>query len=214
MNHINRFYVTLFALLLPLAGISTSSRAVDIDCRCEEGSVRLSIPGLYYEAYVERAEAPEGPFTYLARGSFGCTEACEFLDEAVMEGTTYWYRMTALPQYGPVLTLGPVEIRTPALPRRMFGSIATPNPFPDLVSIRFSVPAQVAALGPIEARVTILDATGRLVREISSGAAPRGDQEVTWDGRDRDGRQVPSGVYLYSIEIGGNREAGRFVKLN
>lgn len=214
MNHINRFYVMLFALLLPLAGITTYSHAVDIDCRCEDGNVRLSIPGLYYEAYVERAEVPDGPFVYLARGSFGCTEACEFLDEAVMEGTTYWYRMTALPQYGPVMTLGPVEITTPALPRRMFGSIATPNPFSDIVSIRFSVPAQVAARGPIEALVTILDATGRSVREIPSGATLRGDQMVAWDGRDRDGRQVPSGVYLYRIEIGGNRETGRFVKLN
>ena len=68
--------------------------------------------------------------------------------------------------------------------------------------------------GLIEALVTILDATGRSVREIPSGATLRGGQMVAWDGRDRDGRQVPSGVYLYRIEIGGNRETGRFVKLN
>ncbi len=214
MNNINRICVAITMLTLLLGGTIPAAGAIDISCRCEAGSVRLFVPGLYYEAYVERAEGHDGPYAYLDRGSFGCTEACEFLDTAVFEGTTYWYRMTLSPQYGPVLHLGPTEVTTPALPSRMFGSMARPTPLTGSSSVRFRVPALLARQGAIPVRGMILDATGRAIRELQAGAMTRGDQVVSWDGRDRESRIVPSGIYLYVIEAGANREIGRLVKLN
>lgn len=197
-----------------LAGLVPAVRAVDISCVCEDGDVRLSVPGLYYEAYLYRAEAPDGPYTFVAHGSFGCTSACEFLDRAVVEGETYWYQMTAMPQYGSLMYLGPARVTTPALPHRIFGSMATPNPFPRAVSVRFRIPARLALESPIDVRVKILDATGRAVREFPASPMSRGDQVVTWDGRDQGARQVPSGIYLYVIEAGAHRETGRLIKVN
>jgi hypothetical protein len=214
MTNITSIYVAVSTLLLLLVGTVPAAHAVDISCNCENGNVRLFVPGLYYEAYVERAESPDGPYAFIGHGSYGCTEACEFMDTAVVEGTTYWYQMTVIPQYGPLTHLGPAEVTTPALPSRMFGSIASPNPFSDIVSMRFRIPALLAAQGDLPVRVTILDASGRTVRGLSAGAMARGDRIVTWDGRDGDGRKVPTGIYLYAIEVGANREAGRIIKLN
>lgn len=214
MYRTKRLAVALSSVLVVLSLTAAESRAVEIECLCEDGSVRLSVPGLYYEASLERAETQDGPYIHLARGTFGCTEACEFLDSAVIEGTTYWYQMTAVPQLGPPIELGPVMVTTPALPQRMLRSIASPNPFREAVSVRFSVPAQLAAHGPVDLRVTILDASGRVVRELPTGAVLRGDQAVGWDGRDGEAREVPSGVYLYIVQAGAHMESGRIVKLH
>jgi hypothetical protein len=214
MNRINKVYTLLSTTIVLLSGAIPAAHAVDILCNNVEGNVHLLVPGLFYEAYLERAESPDGPYTFISHGSFGCTQACEFMDRAVVEGTTYWYQMTVLPQYGPLTRLGPAQITTPALPRRVFASVATPNPFPEVVSIRFRVPAQLALQSPLPVRVRILDATGRAVRDLSGAPMTRGDQAVQWDGRDRAGRKVPSGAYLYVIEAGGRRETGRLLRVN
>lgn len=53
---------------------------------------------------------------------------------------------------------------------------------------------------PTRAAIELLDATGRRVRMLVPGGAAGGgapEPGVRWDGRDRDGRPVPAGVYFY-----------------
>lgn len=73
-----------------------------------------------------------------------------------------------------------------------------PNPFNPTTTIRFDVPGHGA-------RVTldIYDVGGRLVRRLVDGFRPGGTHAVTWDGTNRRGRRVASGVYFYRMSAAG-----------
>jgi len=45
----------------------------------------------------------------------------------------------------------------------------------------------------------IYDLRGRLVADLGEKFREAGPQSVTWDGVDREGRNLPSGVYLARI---------------
>jgi len=50
-----------------------------------------------------------------------------------------------------------------------------------------------------------------VVRQLVAPAAPTGAQFVTFDGRDEDGRRLPSGVYYYQVCAPGRAARGRLV---
>lgn len=60
---------------------------------------------------------------------------------------------------------------------------------------------------PAAAHVKIYTATGRLLKELDADAA---GQVLTWNGTDRDGRALASGVYLAVIEGTGGRRTIKF----
>jgi len=72
-----------------------------------------------------------------------------------------------------------------------------PNPFNPSTTIAYT-PAET---GPVTLRV--YDTAGRLVRILVDGVRS-GNREhaATWDGLDRDGRRVASGVYFYRLTTG------------
>jgi hypothetical protein len=87
---------------------------------------------------------------------------------------------------------------------------ARPNPVNSFARIdySFSGPAGVV---PVDLR--IFDAQGRLVRSLLEGhleVVPM-SCSVTWDGKDRAGRVVPSGIYYYQMEAMGRRYSKRLV---
>jgi hypothetical protein len=65
----------------------------------------------------------------------------------------------------------------------------TPNPFNPSTRIDFAL----AEAGTIE--ISVFDAVGRHVRTLLTASRPAGLHSVVWDGTDRDGRRVASGVY-------------------
>lgn len=67
-----------------------------------------------------------------------------------------------------------------------------PNPTRAGATIRLITPGR----GPREARVTVYDLRGSVVATPWSGPVGPGVTVVPWDGRDADGRDVPSGVYF------------------
>jgi hypothetical protein len=78
-----------------------------------------------------------------------------------------------------------------------------PNPTSRAARIRYEVTADATV------RVAIFDAAGRTVRVLSTQHPVGGLNETVWDGRDRDGDPVPSGVYVCRIEA---RAGGRTVE--
>jgi hypothetical protein len=84
---------------------------------------------------------------------------------------------------------------------------AEPNPFRTETSFHLDLPYE-AAVG-----LTIYDVSGRVVVRPADGALPAGDHVLAWDGRDRDGRAVAAGVYLYRLEAGGETRQGKIVRL-
>lgn len=84
---------------------------------------------------------------------------------------------------------------------------AGPNPFSRAAEITFRLAEAV------EARVRVFDARGRLLRELATAAGVVGAQRLEWDGRDGQGREVPSGIYFLRLEAGPLTAARRLVRL-
>jgi hypothetical protein len=83
-----------------------------------------------------------------------------------------------------------------------------PNPFRAGTQIHFSLPQTGSA------RLDIFDVTGRLVRRLVDGTLPAGDHAVEWDGRTDAMGAMPSGVYLYRLEAGGEVAERRMLFLH
>jgi hypothetical protein len=82
-----------------------------------------------------------------------------------------------------------------------------PNPFNPSTRLRYELarPGRVA--------IDILDAAGRQRRQLLAASLPAGPGFVTWDGRDADGRSLPSGVYLARLSLDGARADTRKLHL-
>lgn len=93
----------------------------------------------------------------------------------------------------------------PAMPQRLALLGNTPNPFNPSTTIRFAVPA--GANQPYNLRV--YDVRGALVTELAAGQIGGGTHEVRWDGRDKNGAPVSSGIYLYRLEVGAQKLTGK-----
>jgi hypothetical protein len=74
-----------------------------------------------------------------------------------------------------------------------------PNPFNPSTEIKFNLPKA----GLVELR--IYDMRGRLVFTARPGAMPAGAQSVAWNGVDRRGGGVTSGVYFYQLFLDGQK---------
>lgn len=72
-----------------------------------------------------------------------------------------------------------------------FGLVSTPNPFNPLTTIRFRLPE-----GSHRVELEIVDAAGRLVRQLAGEVLGEGTYEYRWDGRTTEGSRAASGVYF------------------
>jgi len=93
----------------------------------------------------------------------------------------------------------------PSMPQRLALLGNTPNPFNPSTTIRFAVPA--GASQPYNLRV--YDVRGAFVRELAAGQVGGGVHEARWDGRDKNGSPVSSGIYLYRLEVGAQKLTGK-----
>jgi hypothetical protein len=103
------------------------------------------------------------------------------------EDDTGWPRTYVLQQISPsgLREMGQTELSAPGV----FRLLASPNPFNPQVEISFSTrPGE-------RARVQVFDLRGRLVANLFDGVMTAGSRSLIWDGRDRQGRALASGVY-------------------
>lgn len=68
-----------------------------------------------------------------------------------------------------------------------------PNPFNAATRVRFTLP-QAA-----EIQLTVFDALGREVDEIATGARPAGSHEIIWNGKNRAGEDLGTGVFMVRL---------------
>ena len=78
-----------------------------------------------------------------------------------------------------------------------------PNPFNDQISFDFS--NIESAVQPV---LRIFDLYGRLLFEEKGSKDP----VLTWSGKDNRGLPVPSGLYIYSLDINGKRITGKIMR--
>jgi hypothetical protein len=80
-----------------------------------------------------------------------------------------------------------------------------PNPFRPSTRIDFSLAV------PADIRIAVFDVAGREVTRLVDGRIEAGDHAVEWDGRSKDGRRAPAGVYHYVLTSPEGRTSRRMV---
>jgi len=81
-----------------------------------------------------------------------------------------------------------------------------PNPFATYTMISYAL----SEAGDVE--IQVVDANGRLVRNLFSGRQYVGDYQIAWDGQDNAGRPVTNGMY-YARVLSGDQQAVREMAL-
>jgi len=101
---------------------------------------------------------------------------------------------------------GSAGVGDPAVPSGP-GAFAFPNPFRSTTVVEWALPGLTAQ------GVTVLDATGRIVRRTVNGTY-QGTVRWTWDGRDDAGRSCAPGIYFARIDGPALSRVVRMVRLN
>lgn len=76
-----------------------------------------------------------------------------------------------------------------------------PNPFNGQTTIRFQLPSRQRV------SLYLFNVRGQLVRTLLDEEMEPGYHKVTWDGRTEGGQTVASGIYIYLIQAGRNRQS-------
>jgi len=80
-----------------------------------------------------------------------------------------------------------------------------PNPFNPATDINYYLPQEGSV------RLGVYDMKGRQVAVLVDQVMPAGDYSAHWDGRDKSGRDAPSGVYLLRLSISGQERSRKMV---
>ncbi|MCH8950745.1 MAG: T9SS type A sorting domain-containing protein [Proteobacteria bacterium] len=118
---------------------------------------------------------------------------------SLTNGTTYFYRLTSVDSsgnesdYSDEVSAAPVLLALDELagiPKTYALHQNYPNPFNPVTLIRFDLPEAT------DLELVIYDLRGRSVVSLSKGWISAGYHRIIWDGRDKTGLGVPSGVYI------------------
>jgi hypothetical protein len=82
-----------------------------------------------------------------------------------------------------------------------------PSPSEGPVTLTYALPVAT------QVRIDVMDTSGRLRLSLLTGLQQPGQNSVTLSGRDQDGVQLPSGIYLFEVDSGSERAAGSFTIL-
>jgi len=132
-----------------------------------------------------------------------------FVDDSVAESATYSYRLIVTEQWGTLSTHGPWEVSIPSSRTSPWLETPSPNPFSETLSIHYGVAADHRWVS-----VDVFDVGGRLVKTLREGPAQMGEYDVTWDGTNRRGVRVGSGVYFVRARVGQETLERKVVLLN
>jgi hypothetical protein len=83
----------------------------------------------------------------------------------------------------------------------------SPNPFRTGTAMSFNLPA------PERATISVYNVAGRKIANVVDREFGAGRHDVTWNGRDADGRPVPAGIYFYRLEAGGSTSTRKMIVL-
>ncbi len=121
------------------------------------------------------------------------------------DGVSYTYSGSA-PDIGALEFRGVTSVEDgPSMPSGFTLFQNYPNPFNPCTTIRYSLPWAA------EVSLRIYGVRGELVRVLMDERQDAGIKEVVWDGRDKGGRSVASGIYFYRLRAGDVHEMKKLV---
>jgi uncharacterized repeat protein (TIGR01451 family) len=125
-----------------------------------------------------------------------------FLDNTTETGKTYFYKLGDV-SYSGTITMHEAVESSIGMPTEYAMSQNYPNPFNPSTTIEFSIEQD----GMVS--LEIFNVSGQHVRTLVSEQRKAGLYQVTWDSHNDNGIQVPSGIYLYSINVNGFKQTRR-----
>lgn len=120
--------------------------------------------------------------------------AYRFVDTDVEAGAAYYYRVAVERDDGRFGILYTGSITAPPREAALYQNY--PNPFNPITTISYYLPERTTV------DLVIYDVRGAVVRSFSVGVQSAGLKSEIWDGRDDEGRQVGSGVYVCRLKAG------------
>lgn len=148
----------------------------------------------------ERPNHARAVFSTIPQTAFPQTGTAPNTSQTVIANTMTWL-------FGNITTDVPGGAPASALSR--FEG-ASPNPLTSATSLRF-VLSPSAAKAPVS--LTIVDASGRLVRSLVSGAREVGVQEATWDGHNAQGDAAPAGLYFAVLKTADGEASQKLIRV-
>jgi len=161
---------------------SLTSKLENIIAKLEKGTVNAAINQL--EAFINAVEAQ--------RGNKLTEEQADELVDAVNS------IISALGAIAPP-ALAKIAIPSEIQLRQNF-----PNPFNPETTIQYAIPAGSSG----NVTLNVYDLRGALVRTLVDQINEPGVYSIVWDGTDKDGNKVSSGIYIFQLQ------AGQFTKSN
>lgn len=119
----------------------------------------------------------------------------------VPSGTTVTLQMTArtTAATGSIPISGTISVKIKGGAVSSVSAFASPNPFNPETAISLTLKNS----GPVSVRIYSIE--GRLVKTLKDEFATAGTHEVRWNGKDSNGRPVPSGMYFVKTESGADK---------
>jgi hypothetical protein len=93
------------------------------------------------------------------------------------------------------------------LPAKIVLNQNYPNPFNPETTVKYYLPEKA------EVTLKIFNITGQEIRTLVNNTLPAGEHWVSWNGINRLGNPVSSGVYLYQLKAGGQTQFRRMLLL-
>jgi len=93
------------------------------------------------------------------------------------------------------------------IPGAFFISQNYPNPFIDATGIKFGLSKDA------DVKITVYNLIGQEVMILVNERKKGGYYQITWDGKDRLGNKLATGVYFYRLEAGDYKSTKKFVIL-
>ena len=137
--------------------------------------------------------------------SEGTQVSYSFIDTEVDSGSSYYYWLQSMDLDGSAVFYGPlvVEVNTnpdgpeiPLIPLVTQLMEAYPNPFNPSTTIRY----QIKEAGDV--KIDIYNTRGQKLRSFTNDHSKAGYYQITWDGKDANGKNLSSGVYIYRMTSG------------
>ena len=101
-----------------------------------------------------------------------------------------------------------ISTKTPEIIPQKFDLLQNyPNPFNPETEISFAVPKKS------NVKIAVLNILGQQIRVLTDKSYSPGSYKVKWDGKDKNGEGVPSGIYFYQMKTKNTKFSRRMVLL-
>ena len=129
-------------------------------------------------------------------------------DLAVVKGQKYTYKLETVETTGFKSYAGPVVGMAGSGMPTNFALNVYPNPAHGAVKLDYSI---ASTSGDTNTRLSVIDLSGRTIKILVNGPVAPGSYAMQWDGTDTAGRAVSPGVYICTMNAGGQSLTKRIV---